>query len=55
MTGFCATDTTFSTLILESARLISNGQIVRALANYLGSGVCPFNARSGRLVAAQTE
>jgi fluoride exporter len=42
MTGFCATYTTFSTLILESAHLISNGQIARALAYYLGSGVLGF-------------
>ena len=42
MTGFCATYTTFSTLILESAHLVSNGQIARALANYLGSGVLGF-------------
>lgn len=42
MTGFCATYTTFSTLILESAYLADGGQIVRALANYLGSGVLGF-------------
>lgn len=39
MSGFCATYTTFSTLILESANFVSEGQIARALANYLGSGV----------------
>lgn len=42
MTGFCATYTTFSTLVLESSNLVNAGQTVRALTNYLGSGVLGF-------------
>lgn len=39
MTGFCGAYTTFSTLILDSARLSDTGQLALGLANYVGSGV----------------
>ncbi|TPW20661.1 MAG: CrcB protein [Elusimicrobia bacterium] len=39
MTGFCGAYTTFSTLILDSARLSDAGQLSLGLANYMGSGV----------------
>lgn len=42
MTGFCATYTTFATLVLESSNLVNDGQLARALINYLGSGVLGF-------------
>ena len=39
MTGFCGAYTTFSTLILDSARLADAGQLALGLVNYVGSGV----------------
>src|SRR5579859_2706915 len=42
MTGFCGAYSTFSTLILESASLAADGETLRALANYLGSGAAGF-------------
>lgn len=39
LTGFCGAYTTFSTLVLDSARLADGGQTLLALANYVGSGV----------------
>lgn len=42
MTGFCGAYSTFSTLILETSGLVDDGQLLRALANYLGSGVLGF-------------
>jgi len=42
MTGFCGAYSTFSTLILESSNLAADGEMFRAMANYLGSGVAGF-------------
>ncbi|MBI5630708.1 MAG: fluoride efflux transporter CrcB [Elusimicrobia bacterium] len=42
MTGFCGAYTTFSTLIFETAYLVNDGQLLRAFANYAGSGVLGF-------------
>lgn len=39
MTGFCGAYSTFSTLILETSNLASDGEFWRAGLNYLGSGV----------------
>jgi CrcB protein len=42
MTGFCGAYSTFSTLILESGGLAGDGEVLRALVNYLGSGAAGF-------------
>ncbi len=42
MTGFCGAYTTFSALILETSALAGQGQTIRALVNYVGSGVGGF-------------
>jgi CrcB protein len=42
MTGFCGAYSTFSTLILETGNLAADGQLLRALMNYLGSGAAGF-------------
>lgn len=44
LTGFCGAYTTFSTLILDSARLADGGLAWLGLANFVGSGVLGFLA-----------
>jgi CrcB protein len=39
MTGFCGAYTTFSALMLETAKLLGDGQWLRAGANFFGSGL----------------
>lgn len=53
LTGFCGAYTTFSTLVLDSARLADAGGWTMGLANYLGSGVLGLAAfRLGARLAA---
>ena len=52
MTGFCGAYTTFSTLLLDSARLAEGGQLLLGLGNYLGSGALGLLAfRAGAVLA----
>ncbi len=39
MTGFCWAYPTFSTLILETANLAQDGEMLRAFVNFIASGV----------------
>lgn len=52
MTGFCGAYSTFSTLIFESGRLVTDGEAAIALMNYVGSGVGGFILlRAGQALA----
>jgi CrcB protein len=53
MTGFIGAYTTFSTLMLETWRLVESGSTVAAMANIVGSMVVGLTVMAGGLVVGK--